>query len=228
MCWGIVLCAGAVAAIPQTGAGAIWFIAQMAAAQILIAGVITLRAAIWKSNYPHLERGRITARLQAVREVVMVASSMAAAALCDMDSSAYAYVYPAAALLGILGIFALSGIHIRGEHNELKRLSRMASDISSTTTTDRTVNLATRHVFSNSWRILKTDLRFTRYIIAQLLVGISNQLTLAVVAMLVTQEIDMAVGAGFWIKHHATGRVAEAAAPGNTQAVGTAVRSHRL
>ena len=58
-----VLCAGAIGFIPNTSAGAVWFIVQIAAAQALLAGVVTVRSAIWKSNYPREARGQITARL---------------------------------------------------------------------------------------------------------------------------------------------------------------------
>jgi len=203
LCVGIALFAGSAGAIPLSELGAVWFIVQMAAAQILLAGVITLRSAIWKSNYPHMERGRITARLQAVREVVMVASSMSAAALCDKSPLSYSYIYPVAAILGAIGIIALQKLHIRGERAELQRLGSPrkgteSPDLSSAPGGSSN-HLAPRHLFRNAARILGSDRRFSRYIVAQLCVGISNQLTIAVVALLITRKLDMGVGAGYWI-----------------------------
>ena len=61
---GAVLLTGMVGAIPTTPVGAVWFIVQIAAVQILLAGVVTVRSALWKSNYPQVVRGRIAARLQ--------------------------------------------------------------------------------------------------------------------------------------------------------------------
>ena len=68
---GTALMLGSIAAIPNTSSGAIWFLLQMAAAQILFAGVVTVRSAVWKSNYPQQFRGQITARLQAIRFVTL-------------------------------------------------------------------------------------------------------------------------------------------------------------
>ena len=203
LCVGIALFAGSAGAIPLGESGAVWFIVQMAAAQILLAGLITLRSAIWKSNYPHMERGRITARLQAVREVVMVASSMSAAALCDKSPLSYSYIYPVAAILGSIGIISLQKLHIRGERAELQRLRgpcKEAESLGLGRTSSGSMNrLSPRHLLRNAARILVSDRRFSHYIVAQLCVGISNQLTIAVVALLITRQLDMGVGAGYWI-----------------------------
>ena len=100
---GAALCAGTTAAIPATPYGAIWFIAQMAAAQILLAGVVTVRSAFWKSNFPHSARGQITARLQVVRFIVSILVVLVAAVLCDRDPASYRYLFPGAALWRVLG-----------------------------------------------------------------------------------------------------------------------------
>ncbi len=116
---GTVLCAGAVCAIPASSVAGVWFLAQICSAQVLLAGVVTVRSAIWKSNYPRSDRGRITARLQAVRFVMSILTALAAARLADRDPASYKYVYPAAAMFGALSLVFLRRIHIRGERREL-------------------------------------------------------------------------------------------------------------
>jgi hypothetical protein len=48
-------------------------------------------------------------------------------------------------------------------------------------------------------RILTKDTRFARYLVAQLCVGVANQLTHAVAAFLVARELDFGEGWGYWI-----------------------------
>jgi hypothetical protein len=192
LCAGIVLCTGAVFAIPATHAGAIWFIAQTTAAQILLAGVITVRSAMWRSNYPQSERGRITARLQGVREVVTVAGSMCAAAWCGIDGRAYAYVYPLAALMGAVGIIFLTRIHVRSQRSE-NRLVRDAW---------RESGPVARRAWSGAAgmvAILHRDRRFARYMVAQFLMGVANLLPLAAVTKIVTQDIPIGDAWAYWV-----------------------------
>jgi hypothetical protein len=193
----VALLTGMVAAIPSQPWGANWFIAQMAAAQLLLAGTITIRSAIWKSNYPRAGRGRITARLQGLREMIMVCASMTAAALCDRSPLAYQYVYPAAALLGLLGVLLLTRIRIRGERSELSHALDTPNGGNGRLTP--TELISPRLLRTNVARILTDDTRFARYLVAQLCVGFSNQLTHAVAAFLIARELDFGEGWGYWI-----------------------------
>ena len=125
----------------------------------------------------------------------MVAASMLAAYTCDIEGLqqvAYRMIYPAAALFGLVGIVALQRLTVRGERAELKRLQEG----------DGVVPLRARsliRMFAVSARILRTDTRFSHYILAQLCVGVANQLTLAVVVMLISQDLDIGFAAGYWV-----------------------------
>jgi hypothetical protein len=194
LCLATVLLTGLLGIVPVSDFGAVWFLAQMAAAQILLAGVVTVRSAMWKANYPQLSRGRITARLQAVREFGMVSSSMAAAWLSDIDSSAYAYVYPVAALLGFAGVHFLGRIHIRGEASEL-RASRARREAGVSPANARAVQLLSpMFILRSGVRVLRDDRRYATYVAAQLFVGLSNQLTMAVIIMLISKDVTAYTG----------------------------------
>ncbi len=194
LCMATVLLSGLLGLVPVGPVGAIWFLLQMAAAQILLAGVVTVRSAMWKANYPQLSRGRITARLQAVREFGMVVSSMAAAWLSDVDSSAYTYVYPTAALAGFVGIHFLSRIHIRGEASEL-RDSRRRREAGLAPDKARAAQLISPgFILRSGMRVLHEDRRYATYVAAQLFVGLSNQLTMAVIVMLISRDMAAYVG----------------------------------
>lgn len=201
-CSGMVLCGGMVAAIPTTPTGTIWFIAQVAAAQVLLSGVVTIRSALWKSNYPKEVRGQITARLQRLRRFLTVITVLVGARVCDHDPTAYRLLYPAGAVVGILGIIALQKLHIRGERSEL-RAHRMPRDdgITRDIAEPHSISalLSPGHVVRNMAGVLREDRAFLRYCIAQSLTGIANLMTVAILVALITRELDFSDAWAFWI-----------------------------
>ncbi len=200
---GTALCTGMIGAIPATPVGAIWFLAQIAAAQVLLSGVVTVRSAVWKSNYPRESRGQITARLQRIRRLVSVVTVLAAAGICDHDPTAYRYVFPAGAVFGLIGVWLLPKIHIRGERNELRRdrLPAVDGDLQSRMVEpfSLTALLSPGHVLGQMVRVLREDRRFARYCIAQLLTGTANLMTIPIIVALVTRELRLDTEWGFWV-----------------------------
>jgi hypothetical protein len=202
---GTALCAGIVGAIPTSPAGAIWFLCQMAAAQILLAGVVTVRSAVWKSNYPHSDRARITARLQAVRIVASNGTVLLAAKICDIDPASYRYIFPVAAMIGVVGVLYLRRIHMRGERSELQKRREPPVDDDDefraglTEPFSLTALLSPGHVLRQMYRVLRDDRRFTQYCFAQMLTGVANLMTIAVVVAIVTQDLELGDAWGFWI-----------------------------
>ncbi len=201
---GTALCAGAVAAIPESEFGAIWFIAQMAAAQVLMAGVLTVRSALWKSNYPASVRGQVTARLQRARFVVSVLTSLGAAAVCDRDPAAYQIIYPMAAGLGLFAVWMIRRLHVRGERSELRGAGRRPAGNADLRRDlvepfSLTALLSPGHVLGAMVRVLREDRRFRLYCLAQFLMGIANLMTISIVASLITRELDFGAAWGFWV-----------------------------
>lgn len=199
---GTVICAGVVGAVPATDAGALWFIAQVAAAQVLQAGVVTVRSAIWRANYPTSVRGQIVARLQAVRSIVTVITVQSAAAICDREPSAYRYIFPIAALCGAIGVAMLPRLRIRGERAELRRTKRTPDgDLREGMIEpySLTALMSPGHTFGEMVRVLRKDFRFRQYCFAQTLQGIANLMTLPVVVAIVSRELQSDDGRGFWI-----------------------------
>jgi len=200
---GAVLAAGTVAVIPRTSTGAVWFVAQMAAAQVLFAGVVTIRPAIWKSNYPTHARGRITARLQSARVIVSTVATLLAAHLFDRDPQAYGYVYPIAALAGLVAIHFLTKIHVRGERRELGRAGRswQTGDLGEGMIEpfSLTALLSPGRVLAEMVDVLRSDRRFARYLVAQFVLGAANMLPRGVIVVLVTRELQMWDSRVFWV-----------------------------
>ena len=197
------LCAGLAGAIPQSPMGATWFIAQIAAAQVFLAGVVTVRAAIWKSNYPPAVRGQIAARLQAIRSVISVVAVQTASALCDQNPAAYRLVYPVAAVLGLVGVALLARLRIRRERTELRR--GVTPDGKDDFRRDFVepfgvaALLSPGHAFAQMWRVLRDDRRFAIYCWAQSLHGAANLMTIAIIVEVISRGLPLGERWGFWI-----------------------------
>lgn len=200
---GMALCAATTALVPASPSATGWFIAQIAAAQVLLAGVITVRSAIWRSNYPVEVRGQITARLQALRSVVGIVTVQTAAALCDKHPAAFRFVFPVAATFGVIGVVLLRQVRIRGERSELRR-ARAAQEghgpRSGTIVRYRLRELASPvTAFRQMFRILRGDRRFSQYCLAQFLQGAANLMTIPVVVAVVTRDLEPYGERAFWI-----------------------------
>lgn len=197
------LVVGMAGAIPNTPAGLYWYLAQMAAAQILLAGVVTVRSAVWRANYPRSVRGEITSRLQAARFVVSTVTVLACAAVCDRDPQAYRFIYPAAAIVGVVGVLILPRIRIRGERAALARHAGPSPDgelrKGLVEPFSLTALIHPGHVFQQMVDVLRSDRRFAMYLVAQGLAGVGNFLTAVVAAAVITLHLPIGYRSGYWV-----------------------------
>jgi hypothetical protein len=199
---GMALFAATTALVPASPSAAGWFIAQIAAAQVLLAGVITVRSAIWRSNYPVEVRGQITARLQALRSIVGVITVQTAAAICDHQPAAYRYIFPIAAVSGVLGVLMLRRVRIRGERGELRRARATVGSGLPTATVSRyrlRELVSPVKAFGQLFRVLGSDRRFSKYCVAQTLQGAANLMTIPVAVAVVTRDLQPGGERAFWI-----------------------------
>ncbi len=200
---GTVLMVAPLALIPITNAGAVWFVCQMAGAQVLLAGVVTVRSAIWRLNYPRRVRGRITARLQGIRFVVSVLTVLAAASVCDQHPSAFRIVFPVAAAIGLFSLWHFKNLRIRGERRELRNNGLRSAEVFDRAPLVEPCRIAAllspSQVFGQMFAVLGRDKRFRRYCVAQLIMGLANLMTIAIVVAVVTRDLPLGPAADFWI-----------------------------
>jgi hypothetical protein len=180
------LCAATVAFTPRTPIGGVLFVVQMAAAQIFLSGVVTIRASLWKHNYSPAVRGTIAARLQALRMLTSIAVFALASYLFDVDPGWYRFVYPAAAVLGLLAMFILRRVHVRHERTELARMSAETAGMGRADIGDV---LSPRHVFGRLLHVIRTDRRYTRYLATQMFLGISVQMVMPVLVIVLAAKL---------------------------------------
>jgi hypothetical protein len=139
---------------------------QLALTHVFMSGLLTLRAAIWRFNYPHTHRARIISRLQTLRFVLVVAAGAAASGMFDVNPALYRLVYPGVAAAGLLSLLPLRRIRVRGERKELRAWQGMQQVNEGKSTVARFVG-----GLHEAGGILRSDQPFRRYLTAQFFLG---------------------------------------------------------
>ncbi len=189
-----VLCITSVAFTPRTSWGGWVFVGQMVAVQVFLSGVVTVRTALWKSNYPGRARGQITAKLQVIRAVVSIGAMIATARLFDSDPDVYRIAYPVVAAFGALGVVLLQRIHVRRERAELSRVAvDNGGDFREGVAEPFSLAALLRpgNVLGQMYRVLREDRRFYRYCKALMFTGMGNLMIFPVIATIITLELKL-------------------------------------
>ena len=187
---GTALFLATVAAVPGGRYGGWYFAAQMAAAQFFVTGVLTVRSALWKSNYTTNVRGQATARFQMVRAVTGTAAVLAAATVFDRWPDAYRWIYPSLSVCCLVAVAFLWKIRVRGEQTELRRI-HAGGDGPRPVSPWSAANPIL--LMRQTVRVFRDDPRFARYCSSLMLVGIGNLLvgTISVVIVVEKMLTDM-------------------------------------
>lgn len=181
---GTVALIGSVGLTPHSELGGWIFAAQVGLARTLLSGCVTVRSGFWKHNYPVEMRGRIAARLQIVRYSLGIVVVTLVSLLFDYNPTFYHFVYPAVALVGLLGIWRLRPLHVRGERAEFARRARQNSNEVSP---EWNLLLPIRQAAA----VLRDDAAFRRYCSGMMLLGMGNIMIFPVMAIIITKELPL-------------------------------------
>jgi hypothetical protein len=90
-------------------------------ARVLASGIITLRSAVWRLNYPRALRAQIIGRINGIYNTMLSATVLVSAILLDSHPGLYAVIYPVIAAVSLVGVLQFSRIKVRGEAGLLRR-----------------------------------------------------------------------------------------------------------
>lgn len=186
------------------GIGGWTFAAIIIATRVLASGIVTLRSAIWRANYPRQFRAQIVSRITLIATAALGSTSMLGSIWLDQQVRQGAdilplLIYPAAAVLGLFGIWQFRQIRVRREKTALRRFAALY--------TPRPENLAQTdeanvlnyepsrerpsivQLFRNASAILRSDANFRNYQKYQFLSGFSFMMFQPALVFLVSQQL---------------------------------------
>lgn len=171
------LCAILIALSPVTAGGLLWLVFWMIAARLCWAGVITLRAAIWRANFPRHVRARITGRIAVTYSLLIAVTAAATGFAMEFHAQAWRVTLPASALLGLTAAWRYRSFTVRG-HGRLLREEAGERG-----------NAKIR--LSDAIEVLKTDRWYRRYMATMFVFGAGNLMVIALLVVILTEQLGV-------------------------------------
>jgi hypothetical protein len=183
----LVVC---VALLPISDTGGYLLTGAYVLARCLIAGIVTVRSAVWRANYPRRYRGRITARLAILTIFALLIGSLGAALLLDRDPMSFRVFYPAGALVAAVGVISYSRVRTRRER-ELLAYERRPTVRPTPHGEGAPIYEYDPKPTSGFFSVLRRDPAFRSYMIWQFVLGASNMMTEAPVLKLAAESSEL-------------------------------------
>jgi MFS family permease len=160
---------------PINAGGLVWLTMAMLGGRLSWAGVITLRAAIWRANFPRHVRGQITGRITVIYSLIIAATAAAIGGLMVWWPEAWRVVFPAAGMLGLVAAARYRRVRIRrGSQLRQQELNQRAA----------------RHggQLRAGLEILVRDRWYRRYMLTMFAFGSGNLMVIALLVILLTEQ----------------------------------------
>lgn len=198
---GLILIVASVAAnaLLPVGAAGWLFAAQVILCRVLAGGMVTVRSAIWRANYPAHVRGQVVSKISVTAMAVLGATTLTGSWLLDLDARAYVVIYPAAALLGAIGIYQFSHVRVRRERllRNLEQTSHGPSPRVAARDQNRVLDDVSRQPRRSAWyrffgqafELLRYDKQFRQYQWWQLLSGASFMMMVPSLLHMISTEM---------------------------------------
>ncbi|MEM1108206.1 MAG: MFS transporter [Planctomycetota bacterium] len=157
-----------VAVLPVNEAGAWALVAAVVVGRCLMAGMMTVRSAIWRMNFPRAVRARVTGKFVLIATLILGLVPLQVGRWLDADPESFRWIYPLAAVIGIVGVISFVRIRVRHE----PALLRSERDIHRDEETPRRAD-GRPHTFVS---VLREDDNFRRYMTWQFCAGVANMM----------------------------------------------------
>lgn len=173
----VVVAMVAVVGLSPRTAGGLWVLAgAVLVARIAMAGVFTLRATVWRANYPRRERARATGKFSTAQVVVVAGVSLVVALGQDLSPGWFRGLLLACCALGAGGAAAYSRVRVRG-HAHLRRAERE--------------DLGNGPSPASLWRVLSTDRHYAAFQVCMFVMGTGNLMLTAPLAITLADRFGL-------------------------------------
>lgn len=177
---------GLIAFAPAAGGGLAVTIIAVILARMLWAGVITVRSAVWTSNYPRHVLAQMTGRIVVYSEIGMAAAALAAGWVLDRRTELARWLYLIAALAGLAAAWRYRRVRVRREY---RLLAAEAGEGLS----------AAPFSLSMLREILRADPTYRRYMFWMSMYGSGNLMVNGQMVVLFTDRLHMSSTLQIWL-----------------------------
>ena len=165
------------ATAPVSAFGLVWVTFWMIFARLCWCGVITLRAAVWRANFPRHVRATITGRIAVTYSILIALTAAGIGLAMEYDDRAWRVLFPLAGLLGLLAAWRYRSFTMRGQGRLLRE--------EATTGSGHAIRL------SDAIAVLREDRWYRRYMATMFLFGSGNLMVIALLVVILTEQLGM-------------------------------------
>ncbi len=163
------------ALVPTSVFGLVTITLGMIVARLAWAGVITLRAAIWRANFPRQVRARITGWITIIYSLIIAATAATIGILMSWWPEIWRLAFPLAGLIGLAAAWRYQATRVRGgrrlQSEELdQRRGRSGGQLRA------------------ALEILRTDRWYRRYMMTMFAFGSGNLMVIALLVVLLNEK----------------------------------------
>ncbi len=160
---------------PVTAFGLVMVTITMIAARLAWAGAITLRAVIWRANFPRHVRARMTGRITVTYSLIIALAAGLIGAAMEIWPDAWRVLFPVAGLCGLAAAWRYRGVRIR-HGGSLRRDEQ------------RDRGTRGRSYLASSIDILVRDIWYRRYMLTMFIFGSGNLMVIALLVIILNEQ----------------------------------------
>jgi len=164
-----------IALAPVHAAGLVLLTVCMIAGRLAWAGVVTLRSAIWRANFPRHVRARITGRITVTFSLIMASTAGVVGLTMEWWDDAYRVAYPLAAAMGLWAA-------LRYRRTRLRQAGRILREEQDSTPDSAPVGI--RAILG----ILRNDVWYRRYMVTMFVFGSGNLMVIALLVIILNEQ----------------------------------------
>ena len=176
----------AIAFFPRNGWGLIAVCITLGLARTAWTGVITVRAAVWRNNYPTASRAAIAGKLATVQSLFLAAAGFTVGKAMDWSPDNYHLLFPALALFGFVGNLIYRTVRLR----RARQLQRAEHDGRKKDTGFNPMGMVD---------VLRADPLYARFMWWMSVFGFGNLMLAAPMTFVSTDELKLDYTAGIMI-----------------------------
>jgi|LauGreDrversion4_2_1035121.scaffolds.fasta_scaffold05198_2 MFS family permease len=166
-------CVALVAAMPVSEWGLLGTCVLVLLARSTWTGVITVRAAIWRQNYPKNGRASIAGKMATVQSIMLALAGWVVGASMDLNPASFHVVFPVLAAVGVYGNSIFRHVRLRGGRRLAERERAEAGTAEVSANPVRTAAVAGDALRTN-WRVLVEDRPYRTFMAWMFVFGLGN------------------------------------------------------